>query len=655
MPQCEYLTRLNAAQFEAATTIDGILMMYAGAGCGKTATIASRIAYMLDKGIDPSSILLLTFTNKAAGEMKDRVIKMAGSEGNKVTATTFHSFCAMILRKYAECVEIQNNFRILDENDAIDTIDICLTQYTNGKYGKDIPKDFPSKKAIQSIVSYCVDFKVGIEKAVTLRRFADIRLYDKDVIQIVSAYNAYKKAHNTLDYEDLLRLTFVLLTCNERVRRTLDAKYQYISCDEYQDTNDIQDDILNLLSRDYPNLAVVGDDNQSIYAFRGSNVKNIISFEQRHPGCHTVKLVENYRSTQEILDFANAVMAHATEGIEKKLHGHSNGEKPQLIHCRDSFTEASMIIDELKRIQESGDKLSDCAVLFRGGNDSINLESQLAAAQIPFRKYGGKKFVEYDCVRNSLAFLKTVSRPHDELSWFRILQLFPGIGKATARKLSDFITVDGLDATAEMPKNKKYLEWLNELKERYDKMSSANLNDCVNAFAADYYPLLCKRMIEQSNMAPARKKEELEKLETGDKERLKILCELAKNYKTIEEFLESFALDSNVSETADDYLTLSTVHSAKGLEYKYVFVLDCIEGGFPKLHDDSNAEVAEELRVFYVAITRAKKRLICYIPEFVQGKSRDISRFIDYTNVANTATTVRSTVFSAFSLWPVGF
>ena len=391
-----YLDKLNKEQREAATTIYGNLLILAGAGSGKTYTLVSRIAYMIDSGINPENILLLTFTNKAAEEMKKRIIRDIGETGEKTTALTFHSFCANLLRKYSSLVKIDNNFTVLDSPDSQDAISIAKEEYFEENKIKKTPEDFPSKKNIAAIYSYAINSCSPISDVIDLFNFT---VFKSEIIDILNKYEQYKQEHNLMDYDDLLFNTYQVLNNNEEIREHLDRKYEFISCDEYQDTNILQDKILELLSRNCQNLAVVGDDNQSIYKFRCAEIKNILNFHRRYRGCKVVVLNQNYRSSQEILDFANSIMTHATEGINKNLQGQFNGEKPEWVIPYDNREEDTFIVKKILEYKRKGIPLNEIAVLIRNARQSFHLEVLLNNYGIPFKKFGGIKFLEKEVIK----------------------------------------------------------------------------------------------------------------------------------------------------------------------------------------------------------------------------------------------------------------
>ena len=348
-----YLDTLNIAQKAAATHVEGYYLILAGAGTGKTKTLVSRVAYMLDNGVNGDSILLLTFTNKAAQEMKDRVCKSVGNIlGDAVTATTFHSFCALLLRRYSKFVGYGNNFTILSDADTKVIMNSCRNKVRDRLRSENCDvKIFPTSSVLMNINSDAVN---------SMRELSDVlqqysmenegidEFYD-ECIEVINAYQFAKESKNRMDFDDLLKCTYDVLHDVSEVCNAYNYRFQYVMCDEYQDTNIIQDRILDLLTCKSKNLAVVGDDNQSIYKFRGAVIENILTFAGRHPGCQRITLRENYRSSQEILDLSNAVMENALEGIPKVLHGQFHGDKPTFTLYNDDREEAMAVVKQLMK------------------------------------------------------------------------------------------------------------------------------------------------------------------------------------------------------------------------------------------------------------------------------------------------------------------
>lgn len=474
----DYLAYLNKEQYEAATTINGPLLIIAGAGSGKTMTLVSRIAYMIDQGIDPESILLLTFTNKAANEMKNRIIKNIGESADGITASTFHSFCALFLRKHAHIIKLNNNFTIIDTSDAADVMGIVRDEFVDKKkkagYEFDV-KSFPDKRELQALYSYAINNCECLTEAIYGSKF---RSYRDDINEIFNKYICYKQDHALLDYDDLLFYTKYILEEYEDVRRNISKKYKYVCSDEYQDTNRIQDIILDLICRDHKNLAVVGDENQSIYKFRGAKIENILTFAERHPGCKTIVLFENYRSSQEILNLSNAVMDYATEGTKKVLHGQFSGAKPELMVVKNEIDETYKIVNLIRdHYRFNKIPLHEMAVIVRSSSQSYRLEMLLTKMGIPYNKFGGLKFLEKVVVRDILSFLRIITNEKDEIALYRILQLYPGIGKGYSGKITAAVAEKGLSVLPTLYPKAGFHQYLEELYERLMLITEMSLDD----------------------------------------------------------------------------------------------------------------------------------------------------------------------------------
>ena len=632
----DYLAHLNKEQYEAATTLYGPLLIVAGAGTGKTATLISRVTNMLDNGISAEEILLLTFTNKAAQEMKDRIIDEIGEAAEGVTACTFHSFCAGFLRQHGRLLNIPPNFGILSMADCKEAMSLAMQEYFD-RHNMKPYKDFPNKSTLLTVYSTAINDCVTISEVI--RYNSRLRIYEQEIEEIIDIYRRYKLDHNTFDYDDLLFLTKLLLESNESIRAKMDLQYKYIFCDEYQDTNIIQDIILDLLSRDYCNLAVVGDDNQSIYKFRGARIENILTFSQRHCGCKKIVLHQNYRSTQEILDVSNAVMEHAREGEKKILHGQNNGTKPRLLIPDSNEAEANTILHLIKQHQLAGTALKDMAVIARWSTQMTNIELLLNRNGIPFKKFGGLKFLEKDAVQDILAFLRVVVNEKDELALYRLLKLYPGIGEKTSRKITMAVYQNDLSELIKVKSSTKYYPYLEELYRTLCMLRHLPLESQLTFLIESYYPQTMVRTIQLSNRESVAKKEWLDKV-LRQTEEAKMLITLAENYKTTEQYLIDIVLEATVPSSAEDYVNLTTIHSAKGLEYKVVFVLDLIEGVTPKTQARTD-EDNEELRCLYVALTRAKNHLYICVPRSYRSGGCNmyqtvLSHFLNYDDVLTT-------------------
>lgn len=635
-----YLAKLNPEQLRAATSLNGYNFVLAGAGSGKTSVLIARIAYMLDNNIKPENILLITFTNKAAKEMKDRVCRLLGDRGSNVTACTFHSFCANVLRKYAAALHLANDFIVLDDSDQETALNIAKDEYFEFCEKRKMPVDieeFPTNKQILRIYSMVSNNSCLIERA--FNEYHIVRQEFQDgITDILQRFAKYKAEHKAMDYDDLLTYTDRLFRQNIQIRETYDKQFQYIMCDEYQDTNPVQNSIINLISQIHPNLMVVGDDNQSIYAFRHADIQNILGFKDAHPGCKEFMLTENYRSTQEILDTANAMMRHATEGIEKHLHGQRHGKRPEAIKCQTARDEAEWIIRDILRKNVPRD---DIAIMCRSGTQTYLLESMLNKNGIQYNKYGGMKFMEKAVVKDLLAFLRTLHSLKDEIASTRVLQLFSGVGAKTAKKLANGLASTGLQYLVDKQwENKAFYQSLYELNLALTHLQTLSLQDQLDYLVNDYYYSICERKILSSKKKPSAQNEELQKLKAS-REDAEVLMEMTAGYRSIASFLADVVLEAtHKDEDTKNKLNITTIHSAKGLQYHTVYLMDCVDGITPRC-ENSHKEEPEELRCMYVALTRAKERLVFMKPAYrLKGKDEyvptKLSRFLSPQNVRDT-------------------
>lgn len=610
----EFLKKLNKEQYEAATTICGPLLIIAGAGSGKTMTLVSRVANMIDEGIDPKSILLLTFTNKAAKEMKNRIARDIGYKANDITASTFHSFCSSFLRRHSHLIGIDNDFTIIDSQDAVEVMSIVKTEFIAFQKERGIEykaKDFPNKKTISGMYSYSINNNVKLKEVVEKEGYS---LYYDEIENIAKRYIEYKRNHMFFDYDDLLLYTKKILKKFDNIRVSTSEHYKYISCDEYQDTNFLQDEILDLLCSEHNNLAVVGDDNQSIYKFRGAKIENILTFEQRHKNCKVVVLKENYRSSQQILDFANATMSYAKEGIRKDLIGQFNGTKPEMLVVKSDSDENFSILNEIKMEHFRGTPLKEMAVIIRFAAQSYGLENLLAKNNIPFEKFGGLKFFEKTVVRDIISFLRVIVNEKDEIALYRILQLYPGIGKTYSNRITVEVAKSSIDKLNDLYTKNRFYDLLVELYDVINYLKNESLEVQLKYLIENYYPKVYERKIALSKTSESNKMEERQKI-IRDLEEAKTLYVLASDYSITANFLEDIVLDGTSDDSEkEDKLNITTIHSAKGLEYDVVFFMDAIENITPMCEEDDE-ENNEELRCVYVAVTRARKKLFVYVPK----------------------------------------
>ena len=605
-----YGEELNSSQLEAVVSVDNPVLIIAGAGSGKTRTLTYRVAYMIENGIPPENILLLTFTRKAANEMVERTRQLLAEtdSSTRITAGTFHAFANNILRRYSGLINIIPNFTILDSGDCEDIIDLVKKDMEIIRKGK----AFPRKKTVASIISRSRSCELSVAEIID-REYPFADLYLDEIVEIKERFTKFKKDHDQLDYDDLLETLLFHLENNITFKDALQYKYRYIMVDEFQDTNKVQNKIVNHIADKYKNIMVVGDDTQSIYAFRGADFENILKFPEAYPDCRVIKLEQNYRSKQDILDFTNKIINNFKIAYKKKLFSENNASGlPKVKKCYSASREAEWITQNIIKLIKKGEKHEDIAVLYRATFHGSNLQSELIRNNIDFVVYGGLKFTERRHVKDIIGYLRVLQNHKDAVSWNRILKIIPGIGTKTASKIIDSI-VEKNEINAKPYKRTKFYENLEELIDVYEnvlKNEKMSLNEKVASFRKYYEPLLKEIEPDFEQRLPD----------------LKILEEMAGKEESLEKFLTKFALDppSNklknrntpeLSEEKTGKMTLSTIHSAKGLEWKHVFVIGLLDGLFPSTKSSKTLrDVEEERRLFYVACTRAKDSLILTHP-----------------------------------------
>jgi DNA helicase-2/ATP-dependent DNA helicase PcrA len=606
-PAIDFAKELNAAQLQAVQAVDGASMVIAGPGSGKTRTLVYRVAHLVLEGVPPESILLLTFTRKASQEMLRRAAALLDERCQRVAGGTFHSFANLVLRRYADLLGYDRGFTILDRSDAEDLVGVLRAEagYASSE------KRFAKKRTILSLFSKRANTRKSLEE-ILAQDYPQFAGDLEALTDLEGRYQARKKAQNVVDYDDLLVLLRRLLVEHDAVRQRLSGRYRYVMVDEYQDTNHLQAHIAALLASGHGNLMVVGDDAQSIYAFRGASFRNIIEFPKVFPKARQVLLEENYRSTQGILDLANGILARAREKFDKKLFTRlQTGPRPVSVTVPDDAAQSLFIRRRILELREEGVPLQEIAVLSRAAWHTNSLEVELASAKIPFRKFGGLKFIEAAHVKDVTALLKVVANPLDSASWFRVLQLFEGIGPKTAQQLIEAVAAAGgkWQALREPPASKRRSgEALGRLSRFLDALAVESLSVAERMAAAVtfYRPLLVSKYDDA-----ARRARDLEALES-----------IAERYRSLESFLSDVALEppefsrQGERDPEEEWMTVSTVHSAKGLEWHSVFILNLNSGFFPSqrsLAEDDDYE--EERRLLYVAVTRAKRNLYLVRPE----------------------------------------
>ncbi len=604
--EIDYKGDLNSAQFSAASALEGYFLVIAGAGTGKTRTLVYRVARLIELGYDPKSLLLLTFTRKAAREMMNRAAVLLDNRCSKINGGTFHSFANATLRKYNKFINLDPNFIILDQTDSQDVINLIRAQL--GLHQK--KKRFPNKSTINKILSLSVNTERSVEE-ILIVEYPHFEQFTEQILQIQQIFGSYKYKNNLLDYDDLLIYLKKFLEDFGPGAKSLLSGIKFIMVDEYQDTNKLQADVVKGLAQICGNVMVVGDDSQSIYSFRGANFKNIMEFPNLFPNVTIIKLEENYRSTQEVLNFANYIIETSLEKYPKFLFTKKgSGELPAIISATNENMQSRFIVERILELREEGVPLNDISVLFRASFMSFDLEIELNKADIPYVKFGGMKFIETAHVKDLLAFLRIAENPKDFVSWYRVLLLHEGIGPKTAQNILDDIAADkiNLKQNAEAVSDRKYkenfyplLKLLSNLRNDFPKPADKT------EIALQYYFPLFKAKYDDFNKR------------TKD---LEIFSNIVHNYDNLEKLLTDMALDPPTDSVADvdapdkenELLTLSTIHSAKGLEWHTVFILHAMEGYFPSSQSLEKTEtLEEERRLMYVASTRAKQNLyVCY-------------------------------------------
>ncbi|MBI4133256.1 ATP-dependent helicase [Candidatus Uhrbacteria bacterium] len=610
LTKIDYEKELNDEQREVVTGGDGPCLVLAGAGSGKTRTIVYRVAYLLERGVDPKNILLLTFTNKAAREMLGRVALLLGAPPSGLWGGTFHAVCHRLLRSLATRAGYRENFSILDEEDARDLVKSTL---------KDLDIDvkarrFPSSAVIQSILSYSRNARVPLEDALEAKHPRFLPLLD-DFIKIASLYAEKKHSTNAMDFDDLLQVVLDLVKSNPDVRSRLADQFHYILVDEYQDTNPVQAELVTMLAARHGNLLVVGDDAQSIYSFRAADVRNILNFPKQFADTKIFRLETNYRSTPEILDLANDIITKNEAQFQKTLRPVKQPYvKPHLTPAASSAQEATFIAEMILQQRDEGVKLEDIAVLFRATHHSQSLEFELAKRDIPYEYRGGMRFFERSHIKDALAFLRVRANPADAIAWMRILGLQVGIGTAIAGRLANALAGAGSlkDALGVS---------VDELVTHKAKIGWDELSGVLGGLVALDRPAELVRAIGESRSY----QDYLEAEYPNWQERLEDVSQLAVfagEYNDLTEFLGEVSLFDDYGSarrqgapTDNERMILSTIHQAKGLEWDTVFVMNLTAEDFPNrraLLEDGGLE--EERRLFYVATTRAARQLFLTYP-----------------------------------------
>ena len=590
------LENLNDRQIEAVKTTEGPLLVLAGAGSGKTRVLTTRIAYLIDEqGIAPSNILAITFTNKAAKEMRDRVVNMLGPIAYKIQISTFHSFGLTIMKEHYALLGYNKEITILDSEDSLSIIKKILKD-------KDLDSKIYNPKAVRNRISSAKNERMDPDE---LTKFNACDFDDK-VVEIYREYQNKLISNNSLDFDDLLLKPIELFDSYPDILKMYQERFHYIMIDEYQDTNEVQYTLSKMLSKKYKNICVVGDESQSIYSFRGSNYRNILNFEKDYPKCKTILLEQNYRSTKMILNAANDVIKNNSQRKEKNLWTENEeGDKLLYRKCFDETEEAETVVLEVENIVLQGGKLEDIVVLYRTNAQSRTIEEAMLRENIPYKVVGSFYFYNRREIKDLIAYLRLIYNSNDDVSLIRIINSPKrGIGQKTLEDLAGQASALGVSMYEAISSTKelKFKQLIEKMKKDSENMSLTEIVDLV----LDRSGLKTELELEGTIEAEAKLEnlEEFKSITKNFEERYGII--------SLEEFLSEISLVSDIEEHKDNpnVVTLMTIHSAKGLEFKYVFVIGMEEGIFPHSRSifDAN-ELEEERRLCYVAITRAKEKL----------------------------------------------
>ncbi len=602
------LNNLNPAQKEAVKTTEGPLLLLAGAGSGKTGVLTKRIAYLIENGVRPFNIMAITFTNKAAGEMKQRVAA-ATPYGNDVWISTFHSSCVRILRREINILGYETHFSIYDADDSQRLIKDILKKLNINE------KNFSPKSIANEISS----LKNNLISAASYKKTVENDYRMKTISNVYTKYQSYLKQNNALDFDDLIFKTVQIFMQYPDILEKYQERFKYILIDEYQDTNACQYSLIRLLSAKYKNICVVGDDDQSIYGFRGADIRNILNFEKDFTGAAIIKLEQNYRSTETILKAANNVIKNNIGRKSKTLWtDKGKGEKIKFYRANNDLDETLFIADEIKKAVENGGKYSDFAILYRNNSLSRTIEDRLVKNAIPYRLFGGVPFYSRKEIKDVLGYMKLLYNPYDNTNIQRIINVPKrGIGASTLDKLTAFADENNIslyeslfrieEITELKTRTKKINEFINIIEELKEFSKTSSIYDLINEILSKtgYINELQTEGTEEAN---------------GRIENLNELLSKAIEFENISEepslssFLEEVALVADIDNYSEDSDTvvLMTIHSSKGLEFPTVFLIGFEEGIFPSYRstlDPSPSAVEEERRLCYVAITRAKEKL----------------------------------------------
>ena len=655
----KYEDELNAEQLEVVMAGDGPLLVIAGAGSGKTRALTYRVSRLIEDGVDPNDILLVTFTNKASREMLSRVEQLVTVDTRRIWGGTFHSIGNRLLRRHAEAIGYRSSFTILDAEDAKEMMESAISSLGI----KTLEKRFPKGDVLLDIYSFLINTRTPLELHLE-QNYPHFALYRDEMVNVFRRYKERKREANAMDFDDLLVNWKLLLDDHPEVSEALKRHFRSILVDEYQDTNKLQADIVDAMASEKRNVMVVGDDAQSIYSFRGASFENILTFPLRFPEAKIYKLETNYRSTPQILALANASMSHNRFQFRKELHAvRGPGPDPAVVGVDDVFEQAAFVAQRILELRDEGESLADIAVLYRSHYQSLELQMELSRRLIPYEIRSGVRFFEQAHIKDVIAYLKIVTNPRDELSWKRVLKLYPKVGEKTAAEVWGRISAspDPLQAflfTTPLPRAG---EGGPERAKRVEGPGEGRLNllksllEMLSGEGMKHNPSEAIRLIVEKGYADyARAKFANAQARLDDLEQL---SQYALRYDDVNAFLDEVALanpiageDVAVVGPEDEKIVLSSVHQAKGLEWRIVFVIWLADGRFPSqralrvpggivripegnvaeefalmVQDEREREIVipgeeEERRLFYVAVTRARQELYLVFPVMARDR-----------------------------------
>ena len=619
MAAIEFRDALNDEQAAAVTASDGPILVLAAAGTGKTRTLVYRVAHLVHRGIDPERILLLTFTNKAAREMLERARALVGDRISGLWGGTFHHMANRILRRHADRLGFPSDFTILDRDDSLSLIGACMREL------KLTDKEFPKREVLMGLFSGSANRDVSVEDLIKARGDG-LEAYADDMLRVHKSYEGRKRSLDALDFDDLLVQGLRLLREHGDLAERYRERFRHVLVDEYQDTNRIQADLVDLLAGKHRNLLVVGDDFQSIYAWRGANYRNILSFQKRYEDARVFKLETNYRSTPEILSVANACISRNPEQFQKVLRAtRGAAAKPRIAKVRDGREQARFVVEQIRRLSREGYRLSDMAVLYRAHFHAMELQMELTRERLPFVITSGARFFEQAHIKDVCSILRILANPRDEVAFARLLGMLPGVGERTAEKLwrDAAGTFDAHDAETRKRLGDRLRAPARKAWAGIDAVLAAyeaedlkhDGGEVVHRFVKAFYEGHARRTFENAD---------------SRLEDIQELILFTAGFESVEAFLSEVALLTNLDAEDEalqasnaDSLRLSTIHQAKGLEWPVVMLIWANEGMFPSPRSlyDSEGGVNEERRLFYVTVTRAKDELWFCVPEM--RRSRD--------------------------------